>query len=548
MHKDYYWLNQNSREFLSRGYITNGVTPEERYRQIAEAAEAILGMDGFADKFEENIKKGWYSLSSPIISNFGLERGLPISCNGSYVGDSLDSIMFKAAEVGMMSKHGAGTSVYLGALRPRGASIGSDGGTSTGPVHFAEIFDSITNVVSQSNVRRGSCAVYIDVDHPDIMEFLSIRDENSEIQDLTFGVCIPDSFYERLKNRDSNAMKIWGRIIQKRFKSGFPYIFNTDNVNNNKPDCYATDKIHASNLCSEIALSSGPEESFVCDLSSMNLVHYEEWKDTDAVELLVYFLDAVMTEYIDKTESIPFMEHARNFAIKHRALGVGVLGWHSYLQSNMIPFESMEAKFKNVEIWKLIKEKTYSASAYLATLWGEPEKLKGFGRRNATLMAVAPTVSSSFILGQVSPGIEPEKSNYYKKDLAKGGWSVKNKHLKELLKSYKKDNKETWESIAQAYGSVQHLDFLSDREKEVFKTFAEISQKEIVIQAAQRQKYIDQSQSLNLEIHPDTNPKDVSDLLVFGWEQGVKTFYYQKGENAAKMLIRDINKCLGCDG
>lgn len=548
MYKDYYWLNQNSREFLSRGYIAEGVEPEKRYREIAEAAERILGIDGFADRFEANLKRGWYSLASPIISNFGIERGLPISCNGSYVDDNLESIMYKAAEIGIMSKHGAGTSAYLGALRHRGASIGNDGGTSTGPVHFAEIFDTITNVVSQSNVRRGSCAVYMDTDHPDIEEFLTIRDEKSNIQDLTFGVCIPDSFYEKLKKKDPKSLRIWGNIIKKRFKSGFPYIFNTDNVNNNKPDCYEDDTIYASNLCTEIMLPSNPIESFVCDLSSMNLVHYEEWRHTDAVELLVYFLDAVMTEYIEKTDGIKFMEHARNFAIRHRALGVGGLGWHSYLQSKMIPFESMEAKYKNVEIWKFIKEKAYKASKELAVMFGEPEKLKGFGRRNTTLLAIAPTVSSSFILGQVSPGIEPEKSNYYKKDLAKGGWSRKNPYLKTVLEFYGKNTKETWNSIEDAYGSVQHLDFLSPVEKDVFKTFAEISQKEVVIQAAQRQKYIDQAQSLNLEIHPDTNPKDVSDLLIFGWEQGIKTFYYQKGENAAKMLVRDINKCLGCDG
>lgn len=312
-----------------------------------------------------------------------------------------------------------------------------------------------------------------------------------------------------------------------------------------------TENFYANNIlvhnCSEICLSSSEDESFVCDLSSMNLLHYDDWKSTDAVETLCYFLDAVMTEYIEKVKDIPFMKSAYNFAINQRALGLGVLGWHSYLQSLMIPFESFEAKLKNVEIFKLLKEKTDKATQEMAVKYGEPELLKGYGRRNITMMAIAPTTSSSFILGQVSPSIEPLNSNYFVKDLSKGKFTYKNPHLRELLKRYDKNDPDTWESILTHGGSVQHLAFLSEIERDVFKTFGEISQKEIVIQAAQRQKYIDQSQSLNLTIDPKTSVKEVNALVIEAWKLGVKSLYYQRGTNPAQTLARDINSCKSCE-
>jgi ribonucleoside-diphosphate reductase alpha chain len=306
-------------------------------------------------------------------------------------------------------------------------------------------------------------------------------------------------------------------------------------------------KIHASNLCSEICLPSDVENSFVCDLSSMNLLNFEKWKDTDAVEILTYFLDAIMEEYIEKTKDLPFMKKAHNFAKNHRALGLGGLGWHSYLQSKMIAFESTEAKIKNTQIWKLIEEKTILASKKMAELYGEPAVLKGYGMRNSTLVAVAPTTSSSFILGQVSPSIEPLNSNYFVKDLAKGKFTYKNPFLKEVLAKYDKDDSATWKTIMVHGGSVQHLDFLTENEKMVFKTFGEISQKEIVIQAAARQKYIDQSQSLNLMIHPDTSLKDVNELMIFAWESGIKTLYYQRGTNPSQELARNLLNCVSCE-
>jgi len=546
--KEYYWLNDKSRTFLERGYLLPNQTPEQRIDQIAAHAEKILGIEGFGDKFINYMSKGWISLSTPVWSNFGAGRGLPISCNGSLTKDSLDSILYKVAEVGMLSKYGAGTSTYLGELRARGSNI-KDGGKTNGPVHFCKLFESTADTVSQSGVRRGNCVVCLPVEHPDILEFLQIRGDGHSIQNLSIGVTITDKWMNDMIDGNKVNRKIWGKIIEKRCESGYPYIFFTDTVNNNAPQVYKdkNKKIYASNLCQEICLSSSEDETFVCNLSSLNLIHYEDWKDTDLIETVTYFLDAVMTDYIKLVKDIPFLDHAYNFAVRQRALGLGVLGWHSYLQSQNIPFESMDAKYKNVEIFKLIKEKTIKASQELAAQFGEPELLKGHGLRNATLVAIAPTTSSSFILGQVSPSIEPLNSNYFVKDLAKGKFTYKNPYLKEVLKKYEKDDSETWKSILMKGGSIQHLDYLSDHEKEVFKTFGEISQKEIVIQGAQRQKYIDQSQSLNLMIHPDVSPKEISQLLIFGWQQGVKTFYYQRSTNPAQELGRSLLACKNCE-
>ena len=545
------WLNKDSRCFLKRGYLLENETPEQRIRDIAEAAEKYLQIKGFADKFEEYTHRGFFSLSSPIWANFGRERGLPISCFGSYIPDTMDGILKKVAEVGIMTAQGGGTSAYFGSIRSRGSKI-SSGGTSTGSVHFMELYDKLMNVVSQGNVRRGSFAAYLPIDHKDIEEFLQIRSEGHDIQDMSIGVCVSDEWMKKMVGGDKEARKIWGLVVKKRFESGYPYIFFSDNANNQSPQIYKDKglKINNSNLCSEIMLSNQEDESFVCDLSSLNLEKWDEIKNTDAIETLVYFLDSVMSEFIDKTKNMQFMEAPRKFAINQRALGVGILGWHSYLQSLMIGFESMEAKMINNQIWKTIRDKTDSATKELANLYGEAPIYKDSSekRRNATTLAIAPTTSSSFILGQVSPSIEPLNSNYFVKDLAKGKFTYKNPYLKKLLKEKDQDNDDVWKSVLVHGGSVQHLKYLTDEEKEVFKTFGEISQKEIVIQASQRQKYIDQGQSLNLMIPPNTKPKDVNELMIFAWEQGIKSLYYQRSANPAQELARSILKCQSCEG
>ncbi len=906
--KKYYWLNKESIQFLKSGYLEEGETATQRVWDIAQAAERHLNIDGFAEKFEGYMARGFYSLSSPVWANFGRERGLPISCNGVYIADTMESILEKQCEVGMQTKHGSGTSAYFGDLRGRGESI-SAGGSSSGPVHFMELFDTVTSVVSQSNVRRGSFAAYLPIDHSDIQEFLRIRKEGNAIQEMSFGVTITDEWMQSMIDGDPEKRSLWGQIIKKRFETGYPYIMFKDNANNQAPKHYRDQNktIHASNLCvtgdqrvvsdrglltvkelyeeggeltlfdnqktvksspmtlieenaevikielengmthkitpyhkistkdgmveakdlkigskvefqnkrglfgknnmqkeafllgmyqadgtqhkdmiyfdvwendfdlldeikeshdyvcekydtqigkfgpkydkpnfvncntahstvkkkrlggkackkalnfekgyipdwiwsaneatqwqyvrglyysdgtarlsnsageplylsianinksflkelqilltnlginsslslmrkagktllpdgkggeklyntkniyrlvtgskndgiifndntgflsrkgvnltrnyrdnskkfhkvksirqipnenvycvkvdsdehlwvcngivtsncSEIMLPSTADESFVCCLSSLNLLHWDEIVKTDAVETLVYFLDAVMEEYIQKTENIPFMEPSHDFAKRHRALGMGVLGWHSLLQSKMLSFESLEAKILNNEIFKTIKKSSDEATESLGFRLGEPAHLKGYGRRNTTTLAIAPTTSSSFILGQISPSIEPLNSNYFVKGLAKGKFTYRNPHLKEFLELKGMDNDETWRSILTHGGSVQHLSFMTQDEKDVFKTFGEISQKEIVIQASQRQKYIDQGQSLNLMVPPEAPAREVSQLMILGWELGLKSYYYQRSANPSQELSRSIMNCASCEG
>ena len=548
MKEDFFWLNDDSRTFLSRGYIDGDKTAEERIRDIGEAAADILNSYEFADKFCTYMARGYYSLSSPVWSNFGTTKGLPISCNGVYVEDRMESILGKTAEVGMQTKMGAGTSAYLGSLRSRGTAINT-GGTADGPVHFANLLETTVDIIAQGNVRRGSCAVYLDIESPDILEFLDTREEGSTIQNLSLGVTIGDEWMQSMIDGDADKRNVWARVLRKRRESGYPYLFFKDTVNNNKPQVLKDKErtIWASNLCSEIALPSAHDESFVCNLASMNLLTYDEWKLTDAVETMITFLDAVMTEYIRKTRGIQFMESSHNFAVRWRALGLGQLGWHSYLQSKGIPFESFDAMLLNAEIAKTIKERSVKASQDLAQKYGEPEGMKGYGLRNLTVAAIAPTTSSSFILGQVSPSIEPLASNYFTKDLAKGKFTYRNPYLKDVLANHEQDNEETWVSILKRGGSVQHLDFLTQDEKDVFKTFSEISPLIIVQQAAARQKHIDQAQSLNILIHPDVSAKDVNALLIEGWKLGVKTFYYQRSANPAQELVRDIMNCAACE-
>ena len=545
----FYWLNEDSREFLREGYLIEGVEAEERVRQIAERAEEILGKEGFADKFYEYMSRGFYSLASPVWSNFGLDRGLPISCFGSYMEDSIESILHTQAEVGEMTKQGGGTSGYFGELRPRGSPI-TNNGKSNGSYSFTELFDTIINVISQGETRRGQFAGYIDVEHDDLEEWLNIKTEGDPVQDIYYGVIVGDDWFQAMVDGDEEKRETWADIIETRINIGVPYIIFRGNMNEGKPQVYKDKdyQINASNLCTEIALPATADESFVCCLSSMNALRYDEWKDTDAVETLTWFLDAVMEEFIQETEGVQFMERAVRFAKRHRAIGIGVLGWHSYLQSNMIPFDSMEAMEKNEELFRTIKERSYEASEALADEFGEPEVLEGYGRRNTTTMSVAPTKSSSVILGQVSPSIEPLKSNYFVRDGAKLKSTQKNRFLQAILAERGKDTRDVWDSIANKDGSVQHLDCLTDEEKEVFKTFSEIPQMAIINQAAQRQKHIDQAQSVNVSIDPsEVSVKDINQLYIEAWKKGVKSLYYQHSVNAAQKFSRDILECRACE-
>ena len=467
------WLTPHSRNFLEAGYLAPGVSPEIRIREIADRAEELLGIDGYSDKFYHYMSQGFFSLASPVWSNFGKERGLPISCFGSNVSDDMGNILYTQSEVGMMSKLGGGTSGYFGNIRHRGATV-KNNGKASGAVHIMQLFETMVDVVSQGSVRRGRFSPYLPVEHSDILEFLDIGTEGNPIQELTHGVTVSDAWMEDMIEGDPDKRKIWAKVIQRRGEIGYPYIFFNDKANQGAPDIYKDKdhKVYASNLCTEIMLPSNEKWSFVCVLSSLNVMHYHKWKDTDAVETMVYFLDAVITEFINKLEvyrdssdredrqTFLFMERAYNFAKENRALGLGVLGWHSLLQSKMLSFDSQEAFDLNTEIFKFIKQRSYKASEELADIFGEPEVLKGYGRRNTTLNAIAPTTSSAFILGQVSQGIEPIWSNIYVKDIAKIKTTIKNPFLLDLLDEKGMNTTDIWNSIRDRDGSVQHLEFL----------------------------------------------------------------------------------------
>ncbi len=423
-----------------------------------------------------------------------------------------------------------------------------------------QLFDKMVDVVSQGSVRRGRFSPYLPIDHNDIEEFLEIGTEGNSIQQLTHGVTVSDEWMQEMIDGDVEKRSIWAKVLQRRGEMGYPYIFFRDHANNGAPEVYRekAHEIYASNLCTEIMLPSNDKWSFVCVLSSINLLYYDKWKNTDAVETMVHFLDAVITEFIEKLESYRdsedlddrqtflFMERAYNFAKENRALGLGALGWHSLLQSKRLPFDSQEAYDLNSEIFKTIKERSYKASQALAERFGEPEVLKGYGRRNTTLNAIAPTTSSAFILGQVSQGIEPIWSNIYVKDIAKIKTTIKNPFLMELLEEKGMNTPEVWRSIRDQDGSVQHLEFLTDHEKDVFRTYAEIDQLAIIYQAANRQNHIDQGQSVNILVHPDMPVKEINKIHVTAWKLGLKSLYYQHSMNAAQKF-RQKKECESCE-
>ena len=555
MKEKYWWLTEESQAMLERGYLLPNQTVEEKLNVICKYAASFYKDEvGLKERFLEIFERGWCSLSSPIWANFGEDRGLPISCFSSFVPDDLDKIYGTLHEVAMMTKLGGGTSGYFGKLRPLGTPI-KGGGIASGLMSFTELFDTTTKVVSQSGVRRGAFAAYLDIDHPEIEEFLKVKDKGHSLQTINTAVSVSDEWMKQMKDGDKEKRELWAKILKSRREKGIPYIFFSDTANRNKPQIYkdTNSTIHSSNVCSEIFLPTSEMESFVCCLMSMNLSTYDEWKNTDAVRLVVMILDAVMSDFIKKTKNLPYMQRAHNFAVRHRALGLGVLGWHSLLQQKMIPFESFEAQQLNTSIFKYLKEKSYEASIELGEKYGYAPIFEGVEttdtkRRNTTLMAIAPTTSSSSILGQVSPSIEPYASNYFVAGLAKGSFSRKNTELEKLLESKGKNTEDVWKNIIQNQGSVQQLGFLSENEKKVFKTFQEISPLAIIQQAAARQSFIDQGQSVNLKIPSSMGIKDINTIHMEAWELGLKSLYYQRGTSVAKEAVLEMMECKSCEG
>jgi len=575
---------------ISRGYLLSGETPKDAYWRVATAIAKRLRKPELASKFFDYIWKGWLNLASPVLSNTGTERGLPISCFGIDVADSIHDIGNKNLEMMLLAKHGGGVGIGVNQIRPAGANI-SQNGTSDGVVPFCKIYDSAILATNQGSVRRGAASVNIDIEHDDFWEWLEIREPKGDVnrQCLNMHQCVvvSDGFMQRIEAGEKEARKRWAAVLRKRRSTGEPYIMFKGNVNNVNPDAYKKNglKVYMTNICSEITLHTDESHSFVCCLSSVNLAKYDEWKDTDLIYTATWFLDGVLEEFITKAKYMRGFENAVRSAEKGRAIGLGVLGWHTYLQDNNIPFEGLTSQFETRKIFSQIKTESEKASRDLAHEYGEPLWCVGTGMRNSHLRAVAPTVSNSKLSGNVSPGIEPWAANVFTEQTAKGTFIRKNKSLEAALEHIGKNTKETWDQILIDGGSVQGLDWIKDYYVhvgesynsewgmpihvnelkvapqsatdnfipicDVYKTFKEINQLELVKQAGVRQQYVDQAVSLNLAFPKEASPKFINQVHLEAYNQGIKTLYYMRTESVLRGDIATAATnpdCLSCDG
>ena len=549
------FLDEVALSTISKGYLLPGETPKKAYRRVANAVANRLNRPDLANKFFKYIWNGWIGLASPVLSNTGTDRGLPISCFGIDTPDSVRGIGLTNAELMKLTALGGGVGISVSRIRPRGTEI-TGNGTSEGVVPWCKIYDSSIIATNQGSVRRGAASVNLDINHPDIEEFLAIRrpkgDPNRQCLNLHQCVVIDDFFMKKLEQRDEKSMRIWLEILKTRMETGEPYIMFKDNVNKSNPLAYLMNNLDVSmtNICSEITLFTDEEHSFICCLSSLNLAKYDEWKDTDVVETSIYFLDGVMQEFIDKTNGKEALKRTHNHAKKGRALGLGVMGWHTFLQQQGLPFNSIASTAWTHKIFSGIKIKAEAASRQLAEEYGEPLWCKGTGMRNTHLMAIAPTVSNSRI-NSCSAGIEPHPANVYTFNGAKGTFIIRNKELKAILNKTGNDIDDIWERIMADNGSVQNLSdsIISQEDKEIFLTFSEINQLELVRQAAMRQRYIDQTQSLNLSFDPNDEPRWINQVHLEAWKLGIKTLYYLRSDSVIKGdLGSRTSECVSCDG
>jgi len=547
-------FNEVSLATISKGYLLPGETPRKAYRRVSKAISERLNRPDLENKFFKYIWNGWIGLASPVLSNIGTDRGLPISCFGIDTPDSIRGIGLTNAELMRLTSYGGGVGVSLSRVRPRGTEIRGNG-SSEGVVPWAKIYDSTIIATNQGSVRRGAASVNLDINHPDIKEFLQIRrpkgDVNRQCLNLHQCVVVDDAFMRKLNDRDPNSMSLWLEILKSRVETGEPYIMFKDNVNKDNPMAYTINNLTVSmtNICSEITLHTDEEHSFICCLSSLNLAKYDEWKDTDVVETAIYFLDGVMEEFIQKTNGKESMVRTHRHAKKGRALGLGVMGWHSFLQQKDLPFNSISSTAWTHAIFSDIKQKANNASRKLAEEYGEPLWCKGTGMRNTHLLAIAPTVSNSRI-NNCSAGIEPDPANIYTFNGAKGTFIIKNPILEKLLESKNHNTPKVWNQILIDNGSVQNLsnDILTEEEKEVFLTFSEVNQLELVRQAAIRQQYIDQTQSLNLSFSPTDSPKWINQVHMEAHRLGIKTLYYLRTDSVIKGdLGSRTSDCVSCE-
>ena len=541
---------------IGGGYLYNGENPRQAYERVCKAVAKQLGRPEMAEIFFEYIWQGWLCLASPVLSNTGTDRGLPISCFGIDVADSIIDIGQKNLEMMLLAKHGGGVGIGINQIRPAGAEIKMNG-TSDGVVPFCKIYDSTILATNQGAVRRGAASVNINIEHDDFDEWLGIREPKGDVnrQSLNLHQCavVGDKFMRKLVGGDENARARWGKLLQKRKATGEPYILFKGNTNKSNPPAYKDHslKVHMTNICSEIVLHTDENHSFVCCLSSLNLAKYDEWKHTNIIYDSIWFLDGVLEEFIQRAKYRKGFDNSVRSAEKGRALGLGVLGWHTYLQEKGLPFEGLLSQYETRRIFSQIKIESERASMDLATAFGEPLWCVGTGMRNTHLRAIAPTVSNSKLSGNVSPGIEPWAANVFTDQSAKGTFIRKNPTLQKLLKKKKLDTKEIWDKILEDGGSIQELKDLTNDEKEIFKTFKEINQLELVRQAGIRQQYIDQSVSLNLAFPSEATPKWINKVHLDAWEKGIKTLYYMRTESVLRGDIAATamdESCISCEG
>jgi ribonucleoside-diphosphate reductase alpha chain len=552
-------MNEVSLATISKGYLLPDENPKRAYKRVADAVAKRLDRPDLANKFFKYMWKGWLNLASPVLSNTGTDKGLPISCFGIDTPDSIRGIGLTNAELMRLTSLGGGVGIGLGRVRGRGKKIANgDTGNSEGIVPWAKIYDSTIIATNQGSVRRGAASVNLDINHTDIKEFLRIRrpqgDPNRQCLNLHQCVSVDDKFMKRLEHRDPEAMELWVEILKSRVETGEPYLMFKDNVNNANPPAYVKNNLDVTmtNICSEIALHTDEEHSFVCCLSSLNLTKYDEWKDTDLVETAVYFLDGVLEEFLVKTNGKDSLIRAHRSAKKGRALGLGVLGWHSFLQSKGLPFNSIASTSWTNKIFSQIKNQAEDASRKLAEEYGEPIWCKGTGMRNTHLIAIAPTVSNSTISGGVSAGIEPIPANVYTFNSSKGTFIRKNPVLEKYLEEKGHNTEEVWQQILKDRGSIANLpeEIMPSDDKEIFLTFAEINMLNLVEQAAVRGKYIDQAQSLNLAFDPGDSPKFINLVHQTAWKLGLKTLYYLRTDSVINgdLGSRVSTDCGACDG
>ncbi len=541
------WMTTGGYQLFKDKYDTpdNEGSVYGAYVRIARAASQHMeNKELWEKKFFNILWKGWLSCSTPVLANMGTDRGLPVSCSGNYIEDSIDGFYSSLKETAILTKHGFGTSSYLGDIRPRGSVI-SSGGYTSGTLPVIRAFVQASRDVSQGATRRGAWAGYLPILHEDFWELVTYAESNPD--DLNIGWIISDEFISMLDSGDTEAITRYQRALRLKMVTGKGYFFFSDKANRHRPECYKERNldVKASNLCSEIMLHSDIDDTFTCVLSSLNLAYYDDWKSTDAVFVATVFLDCVAQEFIEKGSRILGLDKAVRFTEKSRALGLGVCAFHTLLQKKMISFESFEAHQLNNEIFKFIRDEAVAASTFLEAIYGEAEWTRGTGRRNSHLLAIAPTKSTALIMGGVSEGISPDPKMVYTQSSAAGEIERVNPQLLEIMKKRGVYSRKLLDEISQENnGSVQYVDWLTDDEKKVFKTAFEIDQRAILRLASARTRYVDQGQSLNLFFDADEDEEYISEIHKEAYlDENILALYYNYSEAGVQASKNNCEAC-----